>query len=222
MTQFIEIPASKKSIGLRCPLFGVGINDAEYMVRSKVGSKRTICPYYRVWANMLKRAYCKKYQERQKTYIGCSVDSKWLIFSEFRKWMKKQDWKGKQLDKDLLVVGNKIYGPDACVFVSRSLNGLLNNCGARRGKLPQGVSLRKDSGKYIAYCNVDAKLKHLGFFDTPQDAEYAYLVFKSKLICNMSELSESSNNKRLQSALLRHAKTFEDKAIKLLPLITKR
>lgn len=67
---------------------GVGINDADYVtqkletigyVNGKRKQKRVwICPFYRTWSNMLDRCYSFKYQERNKTYIGCTVTDEWL------------------------------------------------------------------------------------------------------------------------------------------------
>lgn len=46
-------------------IFGVGINDADYVTRStKVvdGHQKTNwrCPFYQAWSNMLERSYCPK------------------------------------------------------------------------------------------------------------------------------------------------------------------
>ena len=107
---------------------GVGINDADYVVKKfetigYVDGKRKrklvwTCPYHRAWESMLKRCYSAKYQERQPTYKGCTVSDDWLTFSNFRAWMIAQDWEGKHLDKDLLFEGNKIYSTETCVFVA--------------------------------------------------------------------------------------------------------
>ena len=103
-------------------VYGVGINDAEYVVvkREEVGNvdgkrkRKTVwrCPFYKTWSSMLRRCYSTKYQERCPTYMGCSVSEEWHTFSVFRNWMESQDWQDTQLDKDLLVEGNKVYSPE--------------------------------------------------------------------------------------------------------------
>ena len=98
-------------------VFGVGINDADYVVQKfetigYVDGKQErklvwACPYYRAWKNMLARCYYHKVQGNRPTYSGCIVSEEWLRFSNFRRWMANQDFEGKQLDKDLLFEGNK-------------------------------------------------------------------------------------------------------------------
>lgn len=57
------------------PLCGVGINDVDYPVHVKVDNKRVLCPYYKVWHNMIHRCYNPKYRAANITYEGCSVQS---------------------------------------------------------------------------------------------------------------------------------------------------
>ncbi|MEH6451150.1 MAG: hypothetical protein V7765_20970 [Oleispira sp.] len=213
MTQFIEVPASKNSLSKRKPVFGIGINDANYVAQPVVESKKISCPYYRAWKNMLMRCYSEKYQTKRPTYIGCSVDKEWLTFSVFRAWMEGQDWQGKQLDKDLLIPGNKEYGPAACIFVSSQINSLLNDHAAERGDFPQGVGFDKALGKYKAYCSVNGKMKHLGCFTSIPEAEITYLTFKSELIKQIASEEEAASNPKLQTALLRHTELLINKLI---------
>ena len=88
---------------------------------------------------MLARCYSAKFQEHCPTYTGCTVAEDWLKFSNFKDWMEKQQWEGKQLDKDILFEGNKVYGPDTCVFVSPMVNTFTIDSGAARGKWLIGV-----------------------------------------------------------------------------------
>ena len=122
MVEFIEMPASKKSLSFRKPVFGVGTNDADYIIDRRIDGKRVACPIYRAWKNMLKRCHSDKYQKDRPTYIGCSVCKEWLTFSNFRRWMLTQDWQGKQIDKDIKFKGNKIYSPETCMFVTNKEN----------------------------------------------------------------------------------------------------
>ncbi len=208
MNNFIEIPATKSSTGHRKPIFGLGINDAWYMTQSKNASNGVrICPYYKVWKSMMARSYSSKTQLRQPTYKGCSVAKEWLTFSVFRAWMEKQDWKGLDLDKDILIVGNKEYSPKACIFINRKINKLLNENLARRGDLPQGVSFNREKGKYQSCCSIRGKNRRLGFFASIPDAEIAYLEFKSNLIENIA-IGEPDN---VKAGLLRHAKVMTDR-----------
>lgn len=58
-----------------------------------------------------------------------------------------------------------------------------NVCRARRNNATGllGVSLHKSLGKYSAQIYVDAKKRHLGYFEKPDEAHQAYLKAKSEL-----------------------------------------
>ena len=68
-------------------VYGVGINDADYVVQKYetivyVNGKRKrrlvwICPFYQSWKHMLQRCYSNKFKERNPTYEGCSVSEEW-------------------------------------------------------------------------------------------------------------------------------------------------
>jgi len=174
MNQFIEIPANKISLSKRKLVYGVGVNDADYKVEIVKNGRRMQCPYYLRWMNMLRRCYYSKYHEKYPTYKGCSVCKEWLTFSVFEAWMLKQDWKGMALDKDILNQGNKIYAPEYCRFISQALNSLLTASGAARGDLPLGVTWHKHLKKYRARINIDGNEKHLGYFNTIEEAKAVY------------------------------------------------
>lgn len=201
MNKFVEKPASKTSLLLRKPIYGVGINDSKYIVNHSVCGKMYRCEFYRAWVSMITRCYSEKYLKRMPAYIGCSVCREWHIFSNFKKWMKTQDWRGKALDKDLLIPGNKIYSPSTCLFVTQEINNLLNDRMARRGKWPQGVSYDKVNNKYVAQCSDNGTHKKLGRYKTPGEASLVYKKFKSNLVFNIA-LDQSEP---LKSALISHS-----------------
>lgn len=155
---------------------GVGINDAD---------TNTQCPIYRLWYGMLTRCYCKISLVKYPNYVGCTVAPEWLRFSNFKSWVETQDRVGKHLDKDLLVFGNKIYGPDTCVFISQTLNGFLSGSTARRGPWPLGVSQAKDTGKFVASCSNPATwtTEYLGCYKTPEEAHDVWLAKKHAHAC---------------------------------------
>ena len=171
-------------------VYGVGIMDADYVVNeiitigySKEGKRIQklvwICPFYLRWKSMLKRCYSDKHQERHPTYKGCSVCEEWLKFSNFKAWMETQEWQGKQLDKDILFPGNKVYSPETCVFVDRRVNTFVTERNSSRGEWMIGVHWDKSSKKFTAMCNDGTgKRKYLGYFDTELEAHKAWLAFK--------------------------------------------
>lgn len=171
-------------------VYGVGINDADYTVQinefvgfDAIGKKlyklAWMCPFYSVWHNMITRCYSSSYQKRQPSYVGCKVDTRWLRFSTFKSWMITQPWEGNGLDKDILFPGNRVYSPDACVFVTQRVNSFLAERGNDRGEYPIGVGLHKQSGLFRARCgDTEGGRQNLGYFQTPEEAHQAWLSYK--------------------------------------------
>lgn len=163
-------------------VFGVGVNDADYSISG--------CLFYKRWAGMLKRCYSSDQNKYYSTYIDCFVCDEWLVFSNFKSWMENQDWKGKELDKDLLHIGNKVYSPDKCVFIPHSINTLFNHKRKKKSDLPIGAVLIRSNGKYAATLFIDGKPKYLGCFEDPELASEAY---KKEKIKRALELAESES-----------------------------
>jgi hypothetical protein len=207
VTEFRTFPVNKASIVKRKPVHGVGINDADYLVAPRVNGGILMCPYYSAWTGMLDRCYRVDEHKRHPTYIGCSVVKEWHTFSVFRAWMQQQDWQGKELDKDILVPGNKVYSPSTCYFVTRAMNILLNDRRAARGDWPRGVYLIKETNKFRAHISCFGKWKHLGVFDTPEKAETAYKKGKSDYIRSVA----ATEAEPIRSALFKHADLFYKK-----------
>lgn len=205
--------AKAHNIARRKLVHGIGINDAWYCISYKNSEGvQTKCPYYTKWRSMLRRCYDPTFLSRTPTYAGCSITKEWHLFSTFRKWMEKQDWVGKELDKDILVKGNKIYSPTTCVFISGEINKLLLDSESIRGAYPQGVNFYARVGKYRAYCKVEGTSVHLGYFFNIYQAEEAYCIFKANHITSVANRPEASSQPQLQEALLREAKAFSDRA----------
>lgn len=181
------------SIAKRRLVYGVGVNDADYAVYPIVNGNRIKCPFHRCWQSMLHRCYSAKAQSSQPTYIGCEVCDEWKYFMAFKSWMETQDWKDKELDKDLIGDG-KLYSPDNCVFVSKALNNLFTDCGASRGELPIGVywaKREKRVKKYRAMVAINGKQKNLGRFANPDEAHAAW--YNAKLEIANGFLDNESN-----------------------------
>ena len=198
-------------LGVPKLVYGVGINDAGYVTEKKetigyVNGKQKqklvwICPYYRTWRSMLERCYSAKYQEKQPTYKGCSVSHDWLTFSNFKNWMEEQNFEGKQLDKDLLFEGNKVYGAETCVFVTRSVNMFTIGRGAARGEWMIGVCWNKGANKFRSECRnpFTKKSENLGYFTCEQEAHNAWRKRKLELA---HELAAIQTDERVAKALV--------------------
>ena len=186
---------------------GVGVNDADYSIAKHaiIGGKRVIvwtCPFYRTWKSMLERCYSEKFHQKRPTYRGCKVCDEWLIFSNFKRWMETQDWQGKDLDKDLLMAGNKVYSPEACIFVDQTVNKFVTDNGAARGEYMIGVCWHKRDHKFEAKCcnPFTGTRDYLGRFTNELDAHLAWKARKHELACALAD-SEYCNDPRLAEAL---------------------
>ena len=193
---------------------GVGIydlrDDPSYITNKKNGGKIVWrCPFYFNWKSVLRRCYSERCLQKHPTYRGCSVCEEWKTFSNFMAWMKTQPWEGKQLDKDILGPGNKVYSPETCVFVSGNLNRLLNNNPAKRGKYPMGVKFNKYKNKFEASITKFGNTRYIGYYYTPDEAHEAYKKERSKYILEIAQnLTEddTSDIEKTRQGLIRHVK----------------
>ena len=180
-------PATDGSIVRRNSLYGVGVNDAHYATQPRVNGKQIKDPAYRAWAGLLERAYNQKYHATRPTYSDVTVCKEWHSFRAFREWWLNNYCEGYELDKDILVVGNREYGPDACIYIPGWLNSFTIDSGAARGDLPIGVSIHKPTWKYRSDCNnpITGKKHHLGLFTTAEAAHEAWLKYKLELAAQL-------------------------------------
>lgn len=91
---------------------------------------------YKCWNHMLRRCYSEVYHNKRPTYKGCTAVERWHNFQNFcedikdlpgyEKWLLNEN-KDMELDKDIRVKGNKIYGPDTCMFVTKEENSIASS-----------------------------------------------------------------------------------------------
>lgn len=161
---------------------------------------------YRLWDNMISR--CKvggSHQTREPSYIGCSIHPDFIKFQDFAEWCHNQigfGVEGYQLDKDILVQNNKVYGPDTCCFVPQKLNKLLVHRRSNRGEFPTGVCYCKLTDQYKSRITIDGKGIHIGLFKTPDQAESAYKIAKFKEIQRQAEIWKTEIDPRVYAALM--------------------
>lgn len=186
---------------------GVGINDRSVAATLNGKPKKE----YTLWHSMLKRCYFEPYLEKRPTYVGCSVSDTFLYYHLFYNWCQTQvgfEKEGYQLDKDLLIKGNKLYSEDTCVFIPRDLNNLLTKANSIRGLLPIGV--RKKRSKFRADCSINNTRIYIGTFDTPDLAFQAYKTFKETHIKELAELYKDSIDPRAYTALINYTVELDD------------
>ena len=180
-SNFPFLPVNSVSAGKRTSVYGIGINDANYVVNPSVDGVKFTCPIYRMWVAMFKRCYSGSSLSLRPSYVGCTVDERWHSFMAFREWVLAQpEWEGLHLDKDLLVPGNKVYGPDTCLFVPLDVNQFLTFKQKKSFDLPIGV--RPCNKKYIAkVCALNGKMWSSPVCDTKEEAASVY--WSKKLEC---------------------------------------
>lgn len=189
-------------------VYGIGINDMpDGWTSCCDGSyKQHKKKEYIIWQNMLKRCYSIKFHTKNPTYKVCTICDAWLTLSNFISWLKMQDYEGKEIDKDIIHPGNKVYGPNTCCFITPAENCLLTNHEAKRGKYPQGVCWHKRDKKFNARISIDGKRKHLGYFNTVKKAEAAYKLAKYLVIY---DVAMKQVDPRIRAGFLRHAITYK-------------
>lgn len=189
-------------------IYGAGINDASYRITNPEGGGRARCPIYVIWSGMLARAFSNRYLDKYPSYKGCSVCDEWLLFSNFRLWVVCQDWEGKDLDKDILIPGNKEYSPSTCCFVDHKLNLLLIHNQITKSPYPTGVHFGKSNNKYMARIRIDGVQRYLGQFSSPGLAETAYIKAKT---AEIRRQGREQTDPRIMIGLFRHAHALEQK-----------
>lgn len=175
-------------------LYGVGIIGEKY--QSRINYKLT--KEYSTWQGILSRCYNNK-KKNAKSYKQCRVCDEWLLFENFYEWLHSQENFGKwyngdkwDVDKDILVKGNKIYSPETCCLVPTNVNILFVKRKEYRGELPIGVV--KHRNKYVAQCHRSNQGIYIGIYDTPEEAFQAYKEYKESYIKQVAQEEYSKGN----------------------------
>ena len=196
-------------------IYGVGVSEDGEFKRTYVdeNGRQKKTGEYRVWKSMLDRCSSEKLHARSPVYLECSASENFRNFQYFAKWCNEQIGFGStgwELDKDLVVKGNKKYSEDTCVFVPSELNLLLTKSNKIRGDFPIGVCFHKRSGKYQSTVKVNGTQKHLGYFNTPEEAFQVYKVAKEQFIKEQAELWKDKIDIRVYEALMKYEINIDD------------
>lgn len=191
-----KIHTDKKQLP-RKPILNIGIYDVPYKI-----SANSKC--YEIWVDMLKRCYSSRSLTKNPTYQRCTVCDEWKYFSNFKDWFDKQEYKeGYNLDKDILVQGNKVYSPDTCCFVPQYINKLVLSRVIVKGQYKMGVCKIRD--KFVAQCRMRNKNRNLGSYLTEEQAYIAYKRGKEAYIKEVADeaYSKGEIRKEVRNALYR-------------------
>ena len=182
------------SKGLVC---GVGIYE-KGKYKAIVSGKAT--GEYMSWLNMMSRCYNPKVLAKHPTYKGCTVCDDWREFQNFARWFNvnhPSDGNKYHLDKDFKIIGNKIYSPERCLFVSPSVNVFILDRGAKSKWGVMGVYWSNSSMKFISRCRnpITGERENLGRFTDKMTAHKAWRKRKSELACELAMIQDSDEVK---------------------------
>ena len=187
---------------------GVGVLGTKYP--SRVNGVKT--KEYDLWYSMLQRCYSDVYKKKRPTYEGCEVSDNFLHYEYFYEWCHEQigfgnDGNGNpfQLDKDLLIKGNKVYSEDSCVFIPQGINKVLTKRESMRGEHLIGVHWHNASRAFKAQVSKSAgKQEYLGSFNTEIEAFNAYKTAKESFIKEQANKWKSQIDERAYNALMNY------------------
>ena len=185
-------------------VFGVGVLGTKYP--PSINGVKT--KEYALWKRMLERCYSDIFKKKYPTYEGCEASENFKYYEYFYEWCNKQvgfgnkDW---QLDKDLLIKGNKVYSETTCVFIPREINQILVKREASRGEYVIGVHWNKKDKAFIAQVSKNkGKQEHLGYFNTELEAFNAYKQAKESFIKEQANNWKSQIDDRAYEALMNY------------------
>ena len=191
-------------------VYGVGVSGNKYPIT--VNGVKT--KEYVLWRDMLKRCYSDICKKKYPTYESCEVSDKFKSYEYFYEWCNKQigfsnqSW---QLDKDLLIKGNKVYSEDSCVFIPQEVNTLLTKSTALRGNHLIGVCWHNASKSFVAQISKNkGKQEYLGLFNTEIEAFNAYKQAKESFIKEQAEKWKDEIDERAYSTLMNYQVEITD------------
>ena len=163
---------------------------------------------YNVWSKMIRRCYDAEYKQF-KDYSDCSVSENFACFEYFLSWYLSQvgsDKNNWQLDKDLLIKGNRVYSAEACCLVPPEINTLLTRY-TKNSDTCKGVYYNKRLSKFSAHLLG----KYIGLFTTEIEAFQAYKAAKESYIKEVANKWEEQIDIRLYNSLINWEISFDDK-----------
>lgn len=189
-------------------LCGIGVNDTTDPVFGVDGDgNRWWCPYYSCWYNMLRRVSGKYDTYRNESYKKVSATPDFLRFSQYKPWMKNQDWEGKTLDKDILGDGT-LYSFETCCFIPNDVNVFLTGLHTPTERL-YGVSYRPKTNSYIARIFYKGHNHTQGIFKNKYLARAAYVKGKLKFFEDVVK-DHNLEDRIAQAVIDKYQKAYEE------------
>lgn len=188
--------------------FHKAVYNVGYIGQGRYDSSYRKC--YKSWQRVMERAYSIKWKEKYSSYKDVRVCEEWNCFQNFAKWYVENYIEDFELDKDILLKGNKIYSPETCTFVPPELNKCFTKREAKRGKYPIGVSFHKKIKKFTTSLNRNGVVIPLGYFDTPEEAFQTYKIAKEKWIKELAKRWQGKITEMCYQALINYKVEIND------------
>ena len=191
-------------------VYSVGIIGAKYP--SRVNGVHT--REYRLWMDMLRRCYSDGFRKKNPTYKGCEVSDNFKSYEYFYEWCNEQigfGVEGFELDKDLLIKGNKIYNENTCIFIPSEINLVLTKRTTSRGRHLIGVYWNKKYKAFVAQISRNkGKREYLGYFKTEIEAFNAYKKAKEAFVKEQANKWKGQIDIRAYEALMAYTVEITD------------
>lgn len=169
----------------------------------------------KIHKGMIKRA-SKAGGVKYPAYAGCSISPEFKDKGFFVNWYKKQKGfdLGWELDKDILIKGNKVYSPETCILLPDRINTAFCSSKAARGDLPCGVRYVEYNNKYRSRCRYVKDgvrfRKDIGTYPTVIEAFQAYKSFKESYIKSLAEDYKELLDEKAYVALINYSVEIDD------------
>ena len=169
-----------------------------------VRKKRKDLKSYSLWRGMMKRSESFEYKTAKPTYKDCSMSENFKDFNYFHDWCLQQRGYGLanfELDKDILIKGNKHYSEDTCCLVPKQINMLFIFPSDKKSNLPLGVYYNKSNGYYVS-CVPTCDGKLVKYSKTPEEAFLKYKEDKENHIKSMANKFKDSISDKVYERLI--------------------
>jgi hypothetical protein len=151
-----------------------------------------------IWNHIFYRCYNT---EACKTYNECFVDEKWYNFQTFAKWYEENYIEDFHIDKDILVKGNKCYGPDTCCFVPQEINNLFYS----NNNSHELFGVRQiDEKRYRPRMRFNGDEKYLGTYTNLTDAIDVYVNSKIDYVTAIANKWKHKLSEKVYNTLINY------------------
>ena len=156
-----------------------------------------------VWQSMISRCYNPYELNKHLTYIDCYVCDEWHNFQNFAKWYYENYYECNDermdLDKDILVKGNKIYSPETCIFVPQRINKLI----IKSDNIKTTFHKDKRNKIYSTTVRMEGKRYSKGFYSL-EEAKLYYKNLKENYIKQVADEYKDLIPQKLYNAMYKY------------------